>query len=265
MKHIFVPRDLLMELLITFVPNPKVSEEFTKRGSTAFKQIEKLLHQPELTGGENDAVAWLVYYADDGVYHTTTRDAAVAMRYMSMAYNVHPLFRAANRSDVFELQRKLETMTADRDAEKAMKATAREQRDKMVAKYNALHDLKLPHYLKLSDDMRAAGEEAVSDAKRGGCASKPVLESVYFEAAIQLWLNDQEELLERHETQQNATRTKLNEALALLQRTAKLNRDVSRCGLMEGGEQYPNSLCTTEMANDVEWFLKQFYPDPKKG
>jgi hypothetical protein len=53
--------------------------------------------------------------------------------------------------------------------------------------------LKLPYYLKLSDEMRAAGDHAVSRAREDGCASSPVLDSVFFEAAIQRWLNDRDD------------------------------------------------------------------------
>jgi hypothetical protein len=53
--------------------------------------------------------------------------------------------------------------------------------------------LQLPHYLKLSDEMRAAGNHAVSRAREDGCASSPVLDSVFFEAAIQRWLDDRDD------------------------------------------------------------------------
>lgn len=258
MGNISVPRELLQELLITSQPNKNVDPKFTERGESAFYKLDKLLRQPPLQGSDTDPVAWIVFYASDDTFHCITRDKAVAARYMSMAYYVYPLFKAEEAEVIMSLRRQLETITADRDAEKKMKATAREQRDKLVKKYNALHDLKLPHYLKLDDEMRAKGDEAVSDARKGGCASVKVLEAVFFEAAVQEWLNSQEEILETHETQQNATRTKLTEALQLLERTAKLNRDISRHGLMEGGEQYPNSLCCIDLAHSAEMFINQF-------
>ncbi|AND74945.1 hypothetical protein pf16_22 [Pseudomonas phage pf16] len=258
MTNISVPRELLQELLITSQPKKNVDAKFTQRGESAFYKLDKLLRQPALQGADTDPVAWLVYYADDNTFHCVTRDKAVAERYMSMAYYVYPLFKFEGADVIISLRRQLETMTADRDAEKAMKATARDQRDKILKKYNALHDYKLPHYIKLSDEMRAAGKEAYDDACKGGCQSLNVLDAVYFEAAIQRWLNNQEEILEQHEVQQNASRTKLVEAINLLARTAKLNRDISRTGLMQGGEQYPNSLCCIDLAQDVEMFINQF-------
>lgn len=56
----------------------------------------------------------------------------------------------------------------------------------------------LPYYLKLSPEMRVKGEHAVSRAKEDQCYSVPVLESVFFEAAAQAWLDEQEELFEQH-------------------------------------------------------------------
>jgi hypothetical protein len=44
---------------------------------------------------------------------------------------------------VIVLQRKLDTMTADRDAEKSMKATARFQRNKMARMYDELKAKKI--------------------------------------------------------------------------------------------------------------------------
>lgn len=69
---------------------------------------------------------------------------------------------------------------------------------------DALRDMKLPHFLHLSDDMRAAGDHAVSRAREDGCASVPVLYGVFFEAAIQRWLNDQEEIIEAAEPDDRA-------------------------------------------------------------
>lgn len=59
----------------------------------------------------------------------------------------------------------------------------------------ALSNTKLPDYLKLSDDMRAAGDHAEKRAKEDQCYSVPVLKAVFFEAAIQRWLDDQGEVL----------------------------------------------------------------------
>jgi hypothetical protein len=56
--------------------------------------------------------------------------------------------------------------------------------------------VKLPDFLLLSDEMRAAGDKAVDRAREDGCASVPVLYGVFFEAAIQRWLNDQEEIID---------------------------------------------------------------------
>lgn len=70
---------------------------------------------------------------------------------------------------------------------------------KAESEIDALRDMKLPHFLLLSDEMRAAGDHAVSRAREDGCASVPVLYGVFFEAAIQRWLNDQEEIIEAAE------------------------------------------------------------------
>lgn len=258
MTNISIPRELLQELLITSQHNKNVDDRFTKRGKSAFYQLDKLLRQSVMQDAELEPVAWLVHYEDDNQFHCITRDKAVAARYMGMAYYVWPLFKFEVVDVIISLRRQLETMTADRDAEKKMKADARNQRDKVLKKYNALHDYKLPHYIKLSEEMRTAGKEASDEARKGGCASLNVLDSVFFEAAIQRWLNNQEEILEKHEVQQNASRTKLVEAINLLARTATLNRDISRTGLMEGGEQYPNSLCCIDLAQSVEMFIDQF-------
>lgn len=56
--------------------------------------------------------------------------------------------------------------------------------------------LELPDYIALSEQMRAVGDLAVQRARDDGCYSVPVLQKVFFEAAIQEWLNEQEELLE---------------------------------------------------------------------
>lgn len=68
--------------------------------------------------------------------------------------------------------------------------------DQLKAENEALREMKLPHVLKLSDDMRAAGDHAVSRAREDGCASVTVLDAVFFEAAAQRWLNDQEEAVD---------------------------------------------------------------------
>ncbi|ORL58092.1 hypothetical protein [Pseudomonas putida] len=70
------------------------------------------------------------------------------------------------------------------------------ERDQLKAENDALRNLKLPHYLKLSDDMRAAGEHAEQRAREDQCYSAPVLRGVFFEAAIQRWLDDQEEAID---------------------------------------------------------------------
>ncbi len=49
---------------------------------------------------------------------------------------------------------------------------------------------RMPLYIKLAPEMRAAGEEARQKARDDGCASIKVLEAVFFEAAIQRWLDD---------------------------------------------------------------------------
>lgn len=54
-------------------------------------------------------------------------------------------------------------------------------------------EFELPHYLKLSDPMREAGEHAEKRAIEDGCYSAPVLKAVFFEAAIQYWLDEQDE------------------------------------------------------------------------
>ncbi|WP_430316949.1 hypothetical protein [Pseudomonas sp. p1(2021b)] len=63
------------------------------------------------------------------------------------------------------------------------------------AQLAALRELKLPEFLKLSDEMRAAGEHAEQRAREDQCYSVPVLKAVFFEAAVQQWLDDQEEAL----------------------------------------------------------------------
>ena len=70
------------------------------------------------------------------------------------------------------------------------------QIDQLKAENEALRSLKLPHYLKLSDEMRAAGDHAELRAREDQCYSVPVLKAVFFEAAIQRWLDDQEEAIE---------------------------------------------------------------------
>ncbi|RFQ00016.1 hypothetical protein D0O09_20060 [Pseudomonas putida] len=71
-----------------------------------------------------------------------------------------------------------------------------EQIDQLKAENESLRNLKLPHYLKLSDEMRAAGDHAELRAREDQCYSIPVLKAVFFEAAIQRWLDDQEEAIE---------------------------------------------------------------------
>lgn len=66
----------------------------------------------------------------------------------------------------------------------------------LKAEIEALRKLKLPHYLKLSDEMRAAGDHAEQRALEDQCYSVPVLKAVFFEAAIQRWLDDQEEAID---------------------------------------------------------------------
>lgn len=70
------------------------------------------------------------------------------------------------------------------------------ERDQLKAENEALRQLKLPHYLKLSDEMRAAGDHAELRAREDQCYSVPVLKAVFFQAAIQRWLDDQEEAIE---------------------------------------------------------------------
>nr|WP_277355678.1 ead/Ea22-like family protein [Pseudomonas kurunegalensis] len=67
---------------------------------------------------------------------------------------------------------------------------------RLKADNEALRKLKLPHYLKLSDEMRAAGDHAELRAREDQCYSVPVLKAVFFEAAIQRWLDDQEEAID---------------------------------------------------------------------
>lgn len=68
--------------------------------------------------------------------------------------------------------------------------------DQLKAENEALRKLKLPHYLKLSGEMRAAGDHAELRAREDQCYSVPVLKAVFFEAAIQRWLDDQEEAID---------------------------------------------------------------------
>ena len=70
------------------------------------------------------------------------------------------------------------------------------QIDQLKAENEAMRKLKLPHYLKLSDEMRAAGDHAELRAREDQCYSVPVLKAVFFEAAIQRWLDDQEEAID---------------------------------------------------------------------
>ncbi|WP_178097518.1 hypothetical protein [Pseudomonas sp. BJP69] len=70
------------------------------------------------------------------------------------------------------------------------------ERDQLKAENEALRKLKLPHFLKLSDEMRAAGDHAEQRALEDQCYSVPVLKGVFFEAAIQRWLDDQEEAID---------------------------------------------------------------------
>lgn len=70
------------------------------------------------------------------------------------------------------------------------------QVEELEAENEALRSLKLPHYLKLSDEMRAAGEHAEQRAREDQCCSVPILKAVFFEAAIQRWLDDQEEAID---------------------------------------------------------------------
>ncbi|AYN15489.1 hypothetical protein CHR29_10185 [Pseudomonas monteilii] len=73
---------------------------------------------------------------------------------------------------------------------------ARRLIDQLKAENEALRKLKLPHYLKLSGEMRAAGDHAELRAREDQCYSVPVLKAVFFEAAIQRWLDDQEEAID---------------------------------------------------------------------
>jgi len=67
----------------------------------------------------------------------------------------------------------------------------RSRAEKLKAENEALRDLKLPGYLNLSAEMRERGDHAVSRAKEDGCASWNALHAAFFEAAIQVWLDDQ--------------------------------------------------------------------------
>ena len=74
---------------------------------------------------------------------------------------------------------------------------------KLKDENEALRKLKLPHYLKLSDEMRADGDHAEQRAREDQCYSVPVLKAVFFEAAIQRWLHDQEEAIDAAMTKEN--------------------------------------------------------------
>lgn len=54
----------------------------------------------------------------------------------------------------------------------------------------------MPDFIKLSPSMREAGERAERDARRDGCCSVPVLQKAWFEAAIQQWIDEQQEIVE---------------------------------------------------------------------
>lgn len=82
------------------------------------------------------------------------------------------------------------------DCLSAQLINANRERDQLKAENEALRKLKLPHYLKLSDEMRAAGDHADLRAREDQCYSVPVLKAVFFEAAIQRWLDDQEEAID---------------------------------------------------------------------
>lgn len=68
--------------------------------------------------------------------------------------------------------------------------------EKLKAENEALRNLKIPHYLKLSEHMRKAGEHSELRAREDQCSSVPVLKAVFFEAAIQVWLDDQNEAID---------------------------------------------------------------------
>lgn len=54
-------------------------------------------------------------------------------------------------------------------------------------------EIPLPYYLKLTQEMLDAGDRAEARAREDGCASASVLKAVFFEAAVQVWLDDQYE------------------------------------------------------------------------
>lgn len=103
---------------------------------------------------------------------------------------------AASPATVLALLAEIERHEAWRTAFLAERDAQMRQRDQLRAENEALRQLKLPHYLKLSDEMRAAGDHAELRAREDQCYSVPVLKAVFFEAAIQRWLDDQEEAIE---------------------------------------------------------------------
>jgi len=70
------------------------------------------------------------------------------------------------------------------------------ENDQLKAENEALRNLKLPDYLHLSAEMRERGDHAELRAREDGCASVNALHAVFFEAAIQVWLDNQQEAID---------------------------------------------------------------------
>lgn len=104
------------------------------------------------------------------------------------------LLELIGRLEVSESMEGLYTSTVT--VERAELEQTKRERDQLKAENKALRKLKLPEYLLLSEDMRAAGEHAEARAKEDQCSSVPVLQQVFFEAAIQRWLDDQLEVID---------------------------------------------------------------------
>ncbi|WP_137188657.1 hypothetical protein AB1N69_10585 [Pseudomonas asiatica] len=106
-----------------------------------------------------------------------------------------PIYTHADPGEVERLRAELSLR--DRELEIAAEAhgEVQQERETLRVQLAALRELKLPEFLKLSDEMRAAGDHAEQRAREDQCYSVPVLKAVFFEAAIQRWLDDQEEAL----------------------------------------------------------------------
>jgi len=180
---------------------PELPGEYVRDGwLRAADELRAILAKPA-EQHQGEPVAWLARAVDaDGTTYRqcvstnelTERDAKFAwgegvMNRCSVV--ITPLGPLADPGEAERCEARLREVAS-------LCASVEQERDALRAQLAALRELKLPHYLKLSDEMRAAGDHAEQRALEDQCYSVPVLKAVFFEAAIQRWLDDQEEALE---------------------------------------------------------------------